>query len=371
MRVLVYALQRSTAPTGLCRYTANLVHALKQSPLRPEIDLVIGRWQRDYYRDIFGVDAGLATIIEPPIKNDLIGRYVWPVLHLGELARRRGADVVHFSAPSAFVRSFIDVPVVTTVHDLYAYSHPEVFKLPNRFLNRRVLANAIANSDATQIISACTKAEMTRFFPGEMARGDHRVIYQPVTVLDPDPDAPARGPYILCVAGHRKHKNMPLVIDAMRVLIDRGALPSDTALVIVGERSTETGVIEDTAARQGVALELLSSLSDQTLANLYAGCLAFVAPSEAEGFCLPLVEALMHGQRVICSDIPIFHEVGGDACVFFSLSGDRTKHLADALQDALARARPPREEHRFGPARFAEACAASYAGALEPTRPGA
>jgi glycosyltransferase involved in cell wall biosynthesis len=255
------------------------------------------------------------------------------------------------------------------VHDLYAYSHPEVFKLPNRILNRKVLANAIARSDATQIISACTKADMTRFFPDEMAHGDHRVIYQPVTVLEPDPGATPPRPYILCVAGHRKHKNMPLVIDAMRVLMDRGSLARDTALIIVGERSTETAAIEDTAARQGVALELLSSLSDKTLANLYGGCLAFVAPSEAEGFCLPLVEALMHGRRVVCSDIAIFHEVGRDACVFFSLTDDRTTNLANALQNALASPEPPREEHRFSPAQFAEACAASYANVLKATKP--
>ena len=370
MRILIYALQRSTAPTGLCRYTANLVHALKQSPLQPEIDLIIGSWQRDYYRDIFNVDANLATIIEPPIKNDLVGRYVWPILNLGKLARRRGADIVHFAAPSAFARSLIGVPVVTTVHDLYAYSHPEVFKLPNRILNRAVLANAIAKSDATQVISACTKAEMTRLLSDKMGRGDHRIIYQPVTVLAPDSGATPRGPYVLCVAGHRKHKNMPLVIDAMRVLMDRGSLSSDTALVIVGERSTETAMIEDTATRQGVTLELLSSVSDQALANLYGGCLTFVAPSEAEGFCLPLVEALMHGRRVVCSDIPIFHEVGRDACTFFSLADDRTTHLADALLTALAQPEPLREERRFSAARFAEECAASYASVLEATKPG-
>ncbi|KQY29710.1 hypothetical protein ASD38_10305 [Caulobacter sp. Root487D2Y] len=369
MRILIYALQRSTAPTGLCRYTANLVHALKQSPLHPEIDLIIGSWQRDYYREIFNVDASLATIIEPPIKNDLVGRYVWPVLNLGKLARRRGADIVHFAAPSAFARSLIGVPVVTTVHDLYAYSHPEVFKLPNRILNRAVLANAITNSDATQVISACTKEEMARLFPDEMTR-DHRIIYQPVTVLSPDPGAAPRRPYVLCVAGHRKHKNMPLVIDAMRVLMDRGSLSADTALVIVGERATETTAIEDAATRQGVTLELLSSVSDQTLANLYGGCLAFVVPSEAEGFCLPLVEALMHGRRVVCSDIPIFHEVGRDACAFFSLAGDRTTHLADALQNVLTQPEPPREERRFSSALFAEECAASYASVLEAAKPG-
>ncbi len=52
-------------------------------------------------------------------------------------------------------------------------------------------------------------------------------------------------------------------------------------------------------------------MSDLRVASLLAGARAMLAPSFAEGFGLPLVEALAAGVPVICSDIPVFREIGG------------------------------------------------------------
>lgn len=45
---------------------------------------------------------------------------------------------------------------------------------------------------------------------------------------------------------------------------------------------------------------------------------ALVSASKLEGFGLPLIEAMTQGVPVICSDTPIFHEVAGNAGLFFN-----------------------------------------------------
>src|SRR5207237_250264 len=79
-----------------------------------------------------------------------------------------------------------------------------------------------------------------------------------------------------------------------------------------------------------------TALSDEELCWLYKNCIACVAPSTIEGFGLPVVEALLCNARVVCSDIPVFREVGASACRYFSLHGDSpAKSLADAVELAI------------------------------------
>ena len=71
------------------------------------------------------------------------------------------------------------------------------------------------------------------------------------------------------------------------------------------------------------------SPDDQELAQLYAAASAVLVPSLAEGFSLPLVEALAMDVPIFCSDITVHREVGQDYCTF--LSPTKTQDWADAM----------------------------------------
>ncbi len=56
----------------------------------------------------------------------------------------------------------------------------------------------------------------------------------------------------------------------------------------------------------------------EELTDLYQKALALVFPSLMEGFGLPAVEAMAQNSLVLCSDIPVFHEVLGEAALYFN-----------------------------------------------------
>ncbi|GGR38877.1 glycosyltransferase family 4 protein [Agromyces mediolanus] len=57
--------------------------------------------------------------------------------------------------------------------------------------------------------------------------------------------------------------------------------------------------------------------SDEEYAELLSNATALVHASRAEGFGIPLVEAMRLGTPIVVSDIPIFREIGGDAALYF------------------------------------------------------
>jgi glycosyltransferase involved in cell wall biosynthesis len=73
----------------------------------------------------------------------------------------------------------------------------------------------------------------------------------------------------------------------------------------------------------GKRLIWLSGVSDEFLEKIYSTSACLIAPSEGEGFGLPLIEAAQKGIPLLIRDIPVFREVAGHHAAYFpdSLSG--------------------------------------------------
>ncbi len=137
-------------------------------------------------------------------------------------------------------------------------------------------------------------------------------------------------PYFLYVGNAYPHKNLEILIDAF------AALGGDTTLVLVGKDDYFYKRLKQSERVKtlGNRIVFKTSVSDRELGSLYRDAQAFVFPSLMEGFGLPAIEALAHGCPVICSDIPVFHEILGEAATYFDPNDvDRlTKILAVALE---------------------------------------
>jgi glycosyltransferase involved in cell wall biosynthesis len=353
MHILIVALHRPKEPTGVCRHAVNLARCLAEIDRIERITIVTGAWQQHYFQDYFGVDSPKIDFLGIDIKNTAISRNLWFLFALPKLVARLQPDLVHLSFPFPFIRPLFDRPVVLTLHDLYPYKIPENFGLKQAIFNRVFLWQCINSSDAIACVSHTTLQDLYRYFPAIGANPDRaRVIYNFVDFCDRSTsivdrieteypsELPANltEPFILCVGQHRKNKNFDLAIGAYHRLLRAGRLPANWKLIIVGSKGPETANLLASIDRFGLtdAVITISAITDPALCWLYRHCQLVVIPSSLEGFCIPLVEALYFSCKVVCSDIPIFHEIAGDSCTYFKLEGEAIANLAQSIDTAFS-----------------------------------
>ncbi len=112
---------------------------------------------------------------------------------------------------------------------------------------------------------------------------------------------------------------------------------SDARLVFVGRRGWHVdAVIDDVTSHPefGRRLFWFDSAGDADLAFAYDNCAAALAPSYAEGFGLPIAEAAWRNRPALCSDIPVFREIGGDGALYFRVNDQDA--LATLVRDFIA-----------------------------------
>ncbi|WP_051221767.1 glycosyltransferase family 4 protein [Conexibacter woesei] len=137
-------------------------------------------------------------------------------------------------------------------------------------------------------------------------------------------------PIVLCVAGDFAHKNLAALLDAWAVT-DETQRP---LLVYVGP-GTDAGRLAAAASALGVEgdVRVLGTVSAELLEDLYAAAGALALPTRFEGFGLPLLEAMARGVPVVCSDLPVLREIGGDQVLY--VDPDRPEQVAAAIGRAL------------------------------------
>ena len=69
---------------------------------------------------------------------------------------------------------------------------------------------------------------------------------------------------------------------------------------------------------------LAGYVSDSKIASYYKNASLYVFPSVDEGFGIPIIEAMSYSLPIICSDIPVFREIGGNAVHYFDLGDEQS-----------------------------------------------
>jgi glycosyltransferase involved in cell wall biosynthesis len=226
---------------------------------------------------------------------------------------------VYFS----WLRERRDLKRVFFVHDLLPLQHPEFWPADHLALFRRrvdcVAEHATAIITTSRGVEDALREEMARRgrpamrifalpFPSPLALSGRAV----------ERDAALAGAgYFVAVNTIEPRKNHRLLLDVWRELARLG--PAAPKLALIGKRGWRSeeiiGAIEADAALRALIVEA-AGLSDAGLQTLLAGANALLAPSFAEGYGLPIVEALTLRTPVIASDIPVFREVSQQRALY-------------------------------------------------------
>jgi glycosyltransferase involved in cell wall biosynthesis len=247
--------------------------------------------------------------------------------HLGRPLREAPPGAIYFNVTQFLVdRSWYmrwltarpDIKPVFFVHDLLPIEAPEYFRAREAMLHPRRISN-ICRYGAGAIVGSQALARRLRRHAAEEGRPElpvcvARLPVSPLFLSPAEPPAALDGVNYFVVCGTiEPRKNHLTLLNAWRVLASD---PSPPKLVIVGKRGWLNGAVVETLERS-VALRPhiieAGGLSTPGLRRLLAGARALLMPSFAEGFGLPVAEALAAGTPVVASDIEAFREVGGDA----------------------------------------------------------
>jgi glycosyltransferase involved in cell wall biosynthesis len=344
MHILISALHRPSKPTGVCRHAANLAQCLADTDKVSKVTLVVGAWQKDYFETSFALSSKKIELVSVDIKNSSLSRNIWFLFGLPKIAKHICSDIVHLSFPLPFIRFLLPCPVVVTLHDLYPYEFPGNFGYPNVLFNQIFLKQCLNNIDGVSCVSQRTFQCLKNYFPSLDKIKKTTVIYNYVDFSNVEPRVPnnienlINSHFLLAVAQHRKNKNLDLLIQAYTLLLKDNHIKDSTKLILVGSSGPETENICQLIRKLSLQKRvlILSSIDDDELCWLYLHCELLVVPSSTEGFCLPLAEALYLGSKVVCSNIPIFREIGDSNCTYFNLEGDTVRNLSQAIYECLS-----------------------------------
>lgn len=219
-----------------------------------------------------------------------------------------------------------------TIHDMFPIEYVEYFgKIYNIYFKYN-LKKTLKNTDMILYNSEQTKYTTQHYFPEakNIANVNAYIISNPVKRKCENTD----GNYFLYIGNMEKRKGVDLLIKGYLRYKELGG---DKKLILGGKMQEEDiNHLLMEAMSKDKDISYLDYVSHEKKQELYAGMSAFVFPSKAEGFGMPVIEVMRFDKPIIASNLPIFDEITDGNINTFDLSGNEAgqiENLAHILLD--------------------------------------
>ncbi len=231
-------------------------------------------------------------------------------------------DVLHLHEPlipsiSLLALRSAEVPAVGTFHAAMEWSF-------GYGIARGALGPTIRRLAVRTVVSESARALVSRYFPGPYVLTPNGIDVAAFAAAEPVRHT--EGPTVLFFSRLEKRKGLEVLVRAMPHVPD--------AMLVVAGSGPEERAVKSLARSLSVEAVWLGRVPDAEVAATYRGADVYCAPAlGGESFGIVLVEAMAAGTPVVCSDLPGFRAVAGEAA--FLVPPRAHRRLAAALRRVL------------------------------------
>lgn len=316
MNVVVDATAMPGLRAGAAQYVVELLRAV--DPAAADLHVLVS--ERDA--------AELASILPKATMHGVrvggrAARIAWSHTMLARRVNALKPDVFH--GPHYTLPSGLRCPAVVTFHDPTFFSHPHLHERSKVAYFTRTARSGIARAARVIAISEYTRRGAIELAGADPERVDVVLHGVDTERYAPSEEQPGHDPFVLFVGTLEPRKDVPSLIAAW----DELDLPH--RLVIAGQRGWGMDAIDRAIAAARKPPLVKGYVTEDEKVALYRAADAFVYPSIAEGFGLPVLEAMACGTSVVTTMGSAPEEIASGSALLVP------PRDVSALRDALAR----------------------------------
>ena len=269
------------------------------------------------------------TIIRIPVSNPIL-RLLW---FFPKMQKKYNLNYFH----SQYIFPFpLFSKGIITIHDILFETHPQYFSTFFKIRSKLLIKYAAKISEHIFTVSNYSKDSIMKKYN---IRSDKITVtynaasslFSNITTNDDLLERFSLKPksYLLTVGRNDIRKNYHSLIEAYSIIQDKIPI-----LVIIDSSSKRFSLIK-TIREYNLQdkIKVISNINNETLSELYKNAALFIFPSYAEGFGIPIIEAMTSGLCVITSNTTSLKEIGQGAVVY--INPNNPNEIINAIQTLL------------------------------------